>query len=103
MSRPDMPPPRAEARPFSQTVHGRTLDDPWHWLRDPLYPEVKDEAVLAYLHAENAYFEAAMKPHAALIDTMFEEMKRGHPPVLPQAAAGRTDPDEPISRARSTD
>jgi oligopeptidase B len=31
--------------------------------------------VLAYLKAENAYFDAAMKPHAALVEELFEEMK----------------------------
>ena len=28
-----------------------------------------------YLKAENAYFEAAMKPHEALVETLFQEMK----------------------------
>ncbi len=31
--------------------------------------------MLGYLNAENAYFEAQMKPHQALIDTIFAEMK----------------------------
>ena len=52
-----------------------TIEDPWAWLRDPGYPKVEDEEVLAYLKAENAYFEAAMKPHKALVETLFEEMK----------------------------
>ena len=52
-----------------------TIDDPWHWLRDPGYPQVSDEGVLDYLKAENAFFEAAMKPHEELVDTLFEEMK----------------------------
>ena len=69
------PPPSAEQRPYSYEVHGETIDDPWHWLRDPKYPEVDDPDVLDYLKAENAYFEAAMAPHRALIDALFEEMK----------------------------
>jgi len=68
-------PPSAEQRPYSYQVHGETIDDPWHWLRDPKYPEVDDAAVLDYLKAENAYFEAAMKPHEALVEALFEEMK----------------------------
>ncbi|HEU5286399.1 MAG TPA: S9 family peptidase [Sphingomicrobium sp.] len=68
-------PPKAEQRPYSYQAHGETIEDPWHWLRDPGYPQVKDEAVLAYLQAENAYFQAAMQPHRALVDTLFEEMK----------------------------
>jgi oligopeptidase B len=69
------PPPRAEQKPFSYERHGVTIDDPWAWLRDPGYPQVSDEAVLKYLNAENAYFEAAMAPHRELLDTLFAEMK----------------------------
>jgi oligopeptidase B len=68
-------PPRAEPRPYSYERHGRRIDDPWHWLRDPGYPDVTEEDVLDYLKAENAYFEAAMAPHQGLVDTLFEEMK----------------------------
>ncbi|MGQ0590017.1 MAG: S9 family peptidase, partial [Sphingosinicella sp.] len=73
MSLPE--PPIAERRPHSSTHHGVTIEDPWAWLRDPAYPEVSDEDVLAYLRAENAYFEAAMAPHQKLIDTLFQEMR----------------------------
>ena len=69
------PPPKAATRPHDFTHHGITIDDPWAWLKDPAYPTVTDEDVLAYLREENAYFEAAMAPHAPLVDTIFEEMK----------------------------
>ena len=68
-------PPKAPQRPHSITHHGRTISDPWAWLRDPGYPEVTNKDVLAYLNAENAWFEGAMKPHQPLIDALFEEMK----------------------------
>jgi oligopeptidase B len=68
-------PPHAERRPFSYQAHGVTVEDPWHWLRDPKYPEVTDPDVLAYLHAENDYFHAWAAQHKALMDTLFEEMK----------------------------
>ena len=68
-------PPIAPQKPFRQEAHGQSWDDPWAWLRDPKYPAVEDPAVLDYLKAENAYFEAAMAPHAALTETLFEEMK----------------------------
>ena len=72
----DLPePPRAEQRPYSYERHGVRIEDPWHWLRDPGYPNVADEDVLAYLKAENSYFEAAMAPHQPLIETLFQEMK----------------------------
>jgi oligopeptidase B len=69
------PPPIAATRPHSTTAHGHTIEDPWAWLRDPGYPDVTDEDVLSYLRAENAYFDAAMKPHEDLVETIFQEMK----------------------------
>jgi oligopeptidase B len=68
-------PPHAEQRPYSYERHGVTIDDPWHWLRDPKYPEVDDPDVLSYLKAENAYFESWKAPHQGLLDELFEEMK----------------------------
>ncbi|KKW94011.1 S9 family peptidase [Sphingobium chungbukense] len=68
-------PPKAETRAHSFTRHGITVEDPYAWLRDPGYPEVKDQAVLSYLEEENAFFEAAMQPRKALTDRLFEEMK----------------------------
>ncbi len=72
----DLPaPPVAAQRPHSYERHGVTVQDPYFWLKDQGYPKVDDADVLAYLKAENAYTEAAMKPHAALVDTLFAEMK----------------------------
>src|SRR5688572_21877202 len=68
-------PPIADQRPYRFERHGVTIEDPYHWLRDPGYPKVENEEVLAYLKAENAYFEAVMAPHKALIETLFQEMK----------------------------
>ena len=68
-------PPIAKRVPHSFTHHGITIDDPYAWLRDPGYPDVKDADILAYLNAENAYFEAVMKPHRGLVDTIVAEMK----------------------------
>ena len=69
------PPPKAEQRPHTYERHGFTVEDPWFWLKDQGYPKVDDEDVLAYLKAENSYFEAAMKPHSGLVETLFQEMK----------------------------
>lgn len=68
-------PPVAEQRPHSFTAHGITIDDAYAWLKDPGYPEVTDPDVLAYLAAENAYFESVMAPHRPLVDRLYEEMK----------------------------
>jgi len=70
-----LPPPQAQQRPYSYERHGVTIEDPWHWLRDPKYPEVDDPDVLAYLKAENAYFEGWKAQHQGLIDQLFAEMK----------------------------
>ncbi|WP_327753792.1 S9 family peptidase [Sphingobium sp. SJ10-10] len=67
--------PTADRRQHSFSHHGITVEDPYAWLRDPGYPEVKDKAVLSYLEEENAFFEAAMQPHKVLTDALFEEMK----------------------------
>jgi oligopeptidase B len=68
-------PPAAEQRAHSYERHGITIADPWHWLRDPNYPEVNDPEVLSYLRSENAYFEAWKGQHQHLVDELFEEMK----------------------------
>ena len=68
-------PPKAEKRDHSYSHHGITIEDPYDWLYDKSYPTVDDAEVLAYLEEENAYFEAQMKPHQALVDELFEEMK----------------------------
>jgi oligopeptidase B len=68
-------PPKAEQRPYSYERHGVTIADPWHWLRDPEYPQVSDPDILAYLNAENAYFGGWAERHRALIDQLFEELK----------------------------
>ena len=68
-------PPVAAKLPHTFTHHGVTVSDDYAWLRDPGYPEVTDQAVLAHLAAENAWFEAAMAPHQGLIDKLFTEMR----------------------------
>ena len=68
-------PPVAATRPYSFTTHGVTIEDPYAWLKDPDYPNVKDPAILAYLEEENAYFEGVMAPHRPLVDRLYEEMK----------------------------
>ena len=69
------PPPVAGIREHEFTHHGITVTDPWAWLRDTSYPTVDDADVLSYLKAENHYFNAAMAPQAALIDTLYAEFR----------------------------
>ena len=68
-------PPVAETREHTAAYHGVTISDPYHWLKDPSYPTVDDVDVLAYLKAENAWFEARMAPRKAQVDTLFTELR----------------------------
>ncbi|MEO0419947.1 MAG: S9 family peptidase [Pseudomonadota bacterium] len=68
-------PPIAKKVPHTYTHHGITIEDPYDWLYDKSYPTVDDEDVLDYVKAENAYFEAQMKPFEAQTEALFQEMK----------------------------
>ncbi|WP_419814908.1 S9 family peptidase [Glacieibacterium sp.] len=70
-----MQPPVASRRPHSATHHGIAVEDHFAWLKDPGYPVVADPDVLAYVAEENAWFEAWMAPHAATVETLYEELK----------------------------
>ena len=67
--------PSPSSAPIASNATASRVEDPYHWLKDQSYPTVDDEDVLAYLRAENAYFEAAMAPHQPLIETLFQEMR----------------------------
>ena len=71
--------PMLEKRPHEMTLHGHTRIDEYYWLRDD---SRKDPQMLAYLEAENAYFEKTMEHTAAMQETLYEEM------------TGRLDPDD---------
>lgn len=68
-------PPIAKQKNHQSIHHGVTLNDPYNWLYDRSYPEVKDEEVLDYLREENAYTKAVMAPFSELSETIFQEMK----------------------------
>jgi oligopeptidase B len=66
------PPPAARAVPYR---HEDGRDDPFHWLRDPKYPDVSDQAVLDYLKAENAYVDAVLGGADDIRPALLEEFK----------------------------
>ncbi len=70
----DHPAPIAATKAHTVSHHGHTLHDPYAWLRDPGYPAVTDEDILGYLHAENAYYQAALAPHEKLTESLYEEI-----------------------------
>jgi oligopeptidase B len=67
--------PIAAQREHVSYHHNRTLSDPYHWLKDPDYPNVTDKDVLQYLADENAYYTAAMAPVTGLQEKLFGEVK----------------------------
>ncbi len=75
MTKTPASPPTAEQRPHEAAYHGIAISDPYAWLRDPGYPEVKDKAILAHLEAENAWFETRMAGQKARTDALFREMR----------------------------
>ena len=73
-------PPVAEARPWSYTLHGLTVEDPYRWLKDDSFPAVDDQDVLAYLQAENAYSKAIIAPLRELVETIYGEIEAREQP-----------------------
>ena len=69
MNAAELTPPAAARKPKKITQHGETRTDDYFWLREKTNPEV-----LAYLEAENKYFESVMRPVAALKETLYKEM-----------------------------
>ena len=63
-------PPVAKKIPYKLEQHGQVRVDDYYWLKDRKNPEV-----LAYLKAENAYADSALKPVAPLKEKLFAEMK----------------------------
>ncbi len=62
-------PPVAARRPYTTRLHGTELQDDYGWLRMKGAPEVT-----AYLHAENAYTEAAMAGTEFLQKQLYDEI-----------------------------
>ena len=64
--------PVAKKIPHEMTIHGDTRVDNYYWMRDD---KRKDAAVIAHLHAENAYVESKLAHTQTLQNTLFEELK----------------------------
>ncbi|WP_262693165.1 S9 family peptidase [Kordiimonas aquimaris] len=71
----DITPPIAKCVTHRFSHHGDTVEDPYHWLKDPGYPEVTNGDVLAYLNAENSYYDSVTKKDNAATETIFNEIK----------------------------
>jgi oligopeptidase B len=62
-------PPVAKKVPQTLTIHDEARVDEYGWLRDKKNPDT-----IAYLQAENAYADAAMKPTEELQKKLYDEM-----------------------------
>ena len=69
MKKSNLLPPVARKRAHVTHVHGRSLTDDYHWLREKASSEVRK-----YLNAENAYTQAMMKPSEGLQKKLYREM-----------------------------
>ncbi len=73
--------PKAVRKQHRVERHGRTIDDPYHWLRDPDWqkvmrePEVLQPEIRAHLNAENAFTETVLAPIAELREKLVAELK----------------------------
>ena len=63
-------PPIAPRKPSVHVAHGDTRTDDWQWLADK-----QDQAVVAYLQAENAYADFELSPTVPLQDKLFGEIR----------------------------
>jgi oligopeptidase B len=63
------PPPVAERRPRTTSIHGRTLEDPYFWLRDRA-----DPSVLAYLQEEDRWADLVMAPTEELRKAIYDDI-----------------------------
>jgi len=75
------PPPAAERREQTSERFGRTLTDPYAWLRDPDWkrvmrePEALDADIRAYLEAENAWGGEILAPVTELRERLTAELR----------------------------
>ncbi len=62
-------PPLAKTRPHRISLHSKSWDDPYFWLR-----EREDPEVIHYLNEENAYVNELMKPTQELQEKLYQEI-----------------------------
>ncbi|XP_048228684.1 protease 2 isoform X3 [Ricinus communis] len=67
-------PPLPKKVPFTLSAHGKTWQDPYHWMRN-----TNDPDFISYLNQENSYAQAFMADTQNLQRTLFAEMKNRLP------------------------
>ena len=69
MTQSTISPPKARQEPTPTTLHGKTLEDNYRWMRDKSSPEL-----VGYLEAENVYTLSVMEPTKPLQAKLYAEM-----------------------------
>ena len=67
--------PVCEKKPYQVTAHGDQRSDPYYWLNDYFKKGPDSSKVVAYLEAENRYFDTMMAGTRGLQDKLYAEMK----------------------------
>ncbi|KAK8950395.1 hypothetical protein KSP40_PGU020993 [Platanthera guangdongensis] len=76
-SLPPLDPPFPKKIPFAVSAHGRTWDDPYHWMSNTSDIDLKD-----HLLRENSYAEAFMADAAGLRRMLEAEIRARMPPRI---------------------
>ncbi|XP_039059867.1 protease 2 [Hibiscus syriacus] len=74
---PSQIPPVPKSVPFTVSLHGHSLQDPYHWMHNTSDPDF-----LNYLNQENSYAQAFMADTQYLQRTLVAEMKNWMPPKV---------------------
>ncbi|KAE9605614.1 putative oligopeptidase B [Lupinus albus] len=74
---PPQAPPSPNKIPFTVSVHGKTWQDPYHWMSN-----TNDPHFLQHLHRENTYAEAFMADTLKMQSTLSSEMKSRIPATI---------------------
>jgi oligopeptidase B len=67
--------PTAAKKPHSYEINGNIINDDYSWLRDPDWPNVKDQEIIDYLTKENQYANQHLEQLSDLKEQIFQELK----------------------------
>ena len=69
-------PPIAEKITTEIKLHGKVINDPYSWLRDPKWPNVTDQKILSYLTTENEYYNSFFEFFFEIFNEVITETSR---------------------------
>lgn len=65
---------KPKKKEYQFKIHDTIINDDYHWLRDPSWPEVQDKEVLDYLHQENLHSEKFFENNQDLTEEIYNEL-----------------------------